>query len=222
MTASLLKKKSLSFSVTESLAAESIKLLHPISLAIQIIWSVERHLHVLPHRLLLVSTNGLRQRLLHSARVIIFSQTLFIHEFSDTSSNLTFAQTENFNSQAESSSKNIATKASGTCHSVSSFVDEILDKDQEMMSHCRDIRCSMGGNGIIALVRVVVSLVIIVFLLVGILANAAQSVPSTEKVKSLRFSGKDVNLFHVSKRKVPNGADPIHNRKETSRQPPRV
>ncbi|CAF2143709.1 BnaA02g29310D [Brassica napus] len=70
----------------------------------------------------------------------------------------------------------------------------------------------MGGNGIIALVRVVVSLVIIVFLLVGILANAAQSVPSTEKVKSLRFSGKDVNLFHVSKRKVPNGADPIHNR----------
>ncbi|CAN7125181.1 unnamed protein product, partial [Brassica rapa subsp. narinosa] len=55
MTASLLKKKSLSFSVTESLAA-----------AIQIIWSVEPHLHVLPHRLLLVSTNGLRQRLLHS------------------------------------------------------------------------------------------------------------------------------------------------------------
>ncbi|KAH0837296.1 hypothetical protein HID58_092423 [Brassica napus] len=82
----------------------------------------------------------------------------------------------------------------------------------DLFHSCRDIRCSMGGNGIIALVRVVVSLVIIVFLLVGILANAAQSVPSTEKVKSLRFSGKDVNLFHVSKRKVPNGADPIHNR----------
>ncbi|XP_013619355.1 PREDICTED: CLAVATA3/ESR (CLE)-related protein 25-like [Brassica oleracea var. oleracea] len=87
---------------------------------------------------------------------------------------------------------------------------------------CRDIRCSMGGSGISALVRAVVSLIIIVFLLVGILANAGPSVPSTEKVKSLRFSGKDVNLFHVSKRKVPNGADPIHNRKETSRRPPRV
>ncbi|KAJ0245384.1 CLAVATA3/ESR [Hirschfeldia incana] len=88
---------------------------------------------------------------------------------------------------------------------------------------CRDIRCSMGGNGIIALVRALVSLGIIVFLLFSILANAATSVPSTEKVKSLRFSGKDVNLFHVSKRKVPNGADPIHNRKaETSRRPPRV
>ena len=49
-------------------------------------------------------------------------------------SNLDFAQTENFNSQAESSSKNIATKASGTCHSAIYFVDEILDKDQEMMS----------------------------------------------------------------------------------------
>ncbi|XP_048631452.1 transcription factor MYB35-like [Brassica napus] len=53
---------------------------------------------------------------------------------SSATSNLTFAQTENFNSQAESSSKNIATKASGTCHSAIYFVDEILDKDQEMMS----------------------------------------------------------------------------------------
>lgn len=70
----------------------------------------------------------------------------------------------------------------------------------------------MGGNGIRALVGAVVSLGIIVFLLVGILANSAPSVPSTEKAKTLRFSGKDVNLFHVSKRKVPNGPDPIHNR----------
>ncbi|CAH8385002.1 unnamed protein product [Eruca vesicaria subsp. sativa] len=77
----------------------------------------------------------------------------------------------------------------------------------------------MGGNGIRALVGVV----IIVFVLVGILANSAPSVPSTENVKTVQFSGKDVNLFHVSKRKVPNGPDPIHNRKaETSRQPPRV
>ncbi|KAL0855983.1 hypothetical protein Bca101_061136 [Brassica carinata] len=70
----------------------------------------------------------------------------------------------------------------------------------------------MGGNGIRALVASVVSLVIILFLLVGILANSAPSVPSTKEVKPLRFSGKDVNLFHVSKRKVPNGPDPIHNR----------
>ncbi|KAG2316340.1 hypothetical protein Bca52824_019462 [Brassica carinata] len=70
----------------------------------------------------------------------------------------------------------------------------------------------MGGNGIRALVAYVVSLVIILFLLVGILANSAPSVPSTKEVKPLRFSGKDVNLFHVSKRKVPNGPDPIHNR----------
>uniref|UniRef100_A0A1J3JWB9 CLAVATA3/ESR (CLE)-related protein 25 n=1 Tax=Noccaea caerulescens TaxID=107243 RepID=A0A1J3JWB9_NOCCA len=81
----------------------------------------------------------------------------------------------------------------------------------------------MGGNGIRALVGALVSLGIIVFLLVGILANSAQGVPSTEKVKSLRFSSNDVYLFHVSKRKVPNGPDPIHNRKaETSRLPPRV
>ncbi|CAL9248268.1 unnamed protein product [Arabidopsis halleri] len=81
----------------------------------------------------------------------------------------------------------------------------------------------MGGNGIRALVGGVVSLGLIVFLLVGILANSAPSVPSTEHVKTLRFSGKDVNLFHVSKRKVPNEPDPIHNRKaETSRRPPRV
>ncbi|CAN8266063.1 unnamed protein product [Cochlearia groenlandica] len=82
----------------------------------------------------------------------------------------------------------------------------------------------MGGNGIRAFVGAVVSLSILVFLLVGMLANSAASVPSTEKVETLRFSGsKDVNLFHVSKRKVPNGPDPIHNRKaETSRLPPRV
>nr|AHJ09729.1 CLE25 protein [Raphanus sativus] len=81
----------------------------------------------------------------------------------------------------------------------------------------------MGGNSIRVLVGVVVYLVIIVFLLVGILANSASTVSSTETVKTVRFSGKDVNLFHVSKRKVPNGPDPIHNRKaKTSRRPPRV
>ncbi|XP_018480747.1 CLAVATA3/ESR (CLE)-related protein 25 [Raphanus sativus] len=77
----------------------------------------------------------------------------------------------------------------------------------------------MGGNGF----RAVVSLSIIVFLLVGILASSATSVPSTDKVKNLRFRSKDTNLFPESKRKVPNGPDPIHNRKaRTSRLPPRV
>lgn len=70
----------------------------------------------------------------------------------------------------------------------------------------------MSGNGIRALVGALVYLGVIMFLLVGILANSVSSVPSTEKVKTLRFSGKDMNLFHVSKRKVPNGPDPIHNR----------
>ncbi|CAA7051974.1 unnamed protein product [Microthlaspi erraticum] len=53
---------------------------------------------------------------------------------SSATSNLTFAQNENFNSQADCSSEKIDIKASGTCHSASSFVDEILDKDQEMLS----------------------------------------------------------------------------------------
>lgn len=43
---------------------------------------------------------------------------------SSATSNLTF----------ECSSQKTASKASGTCHSASSFVDEILDKDQEMLS----------------------------------------------------------------------------------------
>ncbi|XP_010497663.1 PREDICTED: CLAVATA3/ESR (CLE)-related protein 25-like, partial [Camelina sativa] len=45
----------------------------------------------------------------------------------------------------------------------------------------------MGGNGIRASVGAVVYLGMIVFLLVSILANSASSVPSTEKVKTLRF-----------------------------------
>ncbi|VVB04323.1 unnamed protein product [Arabis nemorensis] len=98
-----------------------------------------------------------------------------------------------------------------------------LGNTQVTKGICRDIGCSMGGNGIRALVRAVVSLGVILFLLVGILAKSAPRVSSTENVKTLRFNGKDVNLFHVSKRKVPNGPDPIHNRKaETSRRPPRV
>ena len=67
----------------------------------------------------------------------------------------------------------------------------------------------MGGNGII---RAVLSLSIIVFLLVGNLSSFATSVPSTETVKNLQFNGEHANLFHESKRKVPNGPDPIHNR----------
>lgn len=54
---------------------------------------------------------------------------------SSATSNLTFAQNEpHFNSQPECCSQKIDTKATGTCHSTSSFVDEILDKDQEMLS----------------------------------------------------------------------------------------
>ncbi|XP_010514552.1 PREDICTED: transcription factor MYB35-like [Camelina sativa] len=55
---------------------------------------------------------------------------------SSATSNLTFAQNElHFNSLTECSShNNIDTNASGTSHSASSFVDEILDKDQEMLS----------------------------------------------------------------------------------------
>ncbi|KAL1223255.1 Transcription factor MYB35 [Cardamine amara subsp. amara] len=54
---------------------------------------------------------------------------------SSATSNLTFAQNEpHFNSQAECSSQKIDSQAVGTCHSASSFVDEILDKDQEMLS----------------------------------------------------------------------------------------
>ncbi|CAL9248266.1 unnamed protein product [Arabidopsis halleri] len=54
---------------------------------------------------------------------------------SSATSGLAFAQNEHhFNSQAEYISQNIDSKASVTCHSASSFVDEILDKDQEMLS----------------------------------------------------------------------------------------
>ncbi|CAH2045060.1 unnamed protein product [Thlaspi arvense] len=53
---------------------------------------------------------------------------------SATSNLTTFAQNENLSSQGECSSQKIGSKGSGTCRSASSFVDEILDKDQEMLS----------------------------------------------------------------------------------------
>ncbi|CAH2079981.1 unnamed protein product [Thlaspi arvense] len=69
------------------------------------------------------------------------------------------------------------------------------------------------------IVRALVSLGVILFLLLVILPYSASRVLSTEKVKILRFPGKNthqiyrnVNPFYVSKRKVPNGPDPIHNR----------
>ncbi|ESQ47015.1 hypothetical protein EUTSA_v10028314mg [Eutrema salsugineum] len=76
--------------------------------------------------------------------------------------------------------------------------------------------------------RALVSLGVILFLLLAILPYSASRVLSTEKVKNFRFHGKNthqihknVNPFHVSKRKVPNGPDPIHNRRaETSRRSP--
>ncbi|VVB09315.1 unnamed protein product [Arabis nemorensis] len=69
------------------------------------------------------------------------------------------------------------------------------------------------------IMKALVSLGVIVFLLLAILPYSASRVLSTEKVKTLRFHGKNthqinknVNPFYMSKRKVPNGPDPIHNR----------
>ncbi|OMO52775.1 CLAVATA3/ESR (CLE)-related protein 25-like protein [Corchorus olitorius] len=49
-------------------------------------------------------------------------------------------------------------------------------------------------------------------------------VPSTKDFKHWEFVAQDTNNFHlnhVSKRRVPNGPDPIHNRRAAkSRQPP--
>ncbi|KFK33741.1 hypothetical protein AALP_AA5G053900 [Arabis alpina] len=53
---------------------------------------------------------------------------------SSATSSITFTHNENFNSQTDSNSQKTASNSSGTCHSTSSFVDEILDKDQEMLS----------------------------------------------------------------------------------------
>ncbi|KAJ9135212.1 hypothetical protein P3X46_032420 [Hevea brasiliensis] len=85
-----------------------------------------------------------------------------------------------------------------------------------------------------ALFGAIVFLGVIWFLCVGILANHATritrrtTVVSTEIFKHSILMGrgrhhshKDFDLNYVSKRRVPNGPDPIHNRRASlSRQPP--
>ncbi|PON59430.1 CLAVATA3/ESR (CLE)-related protein [Parasponia andersonii] len=71
-------------------------------------------------------------------------------------------------------------------------------------------------------------------LFVGILANHATKTmtitasSTTEMLKHWKWNGRgrsslywDSNLIYVSKRRVPNGPDPIHNRRAVkTRQPP--
>ncbi|XP_062106739.1 CLAVATA3/ESR (CLE)-related protein 25 [Humulus lupulus] len=100
---------------------------------------------------------------------------------------------------------------------------------------------SVSGRGKVVL-RVFVGALFLLgtfwFLLVGIISNhhvhATKTVSigsvssSTEMLKHWKWNGRDrtslhwdTNLIYVSKRRVPNGPDPIHNRRVvTTRQPP--
>lgn len=94
----------------------------------------------------------------------------------------------------------------------------------------------MGGGGKVlrALFGTVVVLGVIWFFVVGILANHATkttkvvTLTSSRSFYRLKFIGEEKHHFHqylnlnyVSKRRVPNGPDPIHNRRASkSRQPP--
>ncbi|CAO2829095.1 unnamed protein product [Amaranthus hypochondriacus] len=54
---------------------------------------------------------------------------------------------------------------------------------------------------------------------VGLLANGDQIAPTIGRGKIIPHS--KVDMYYMSKRKVPNGPDPIHNRRAgNSRQPP--
>ncbi|XVF14188.1 hypothetical protein REPUB_Repub09cG0035700 [Reevesia pubescens] len=91
-----------------------------------------------------------------------------------------------------------------------------------------------GGRVLRFLFRVTVIAVVIWLLFVCIIANHATAmtklilVPSTRDLKHWEFvaqdrrnSHQDFHLNYVSKRRVPNGPDPIHNRRVSkSRQPP--
>lgn len=83
----------------------------------------------------------------------------------------------------------------------------------------------VGRRVLRAFFGVVIFWGVIWFLYVGILANQATTrksritVPSTRTFKHLNLIGRnshpihqDSDLNYVSKRKVPNGPDPIHNR----------
>ncbi|CAK7338610.1 unnamed protein product [Dovyalis caffra] len=91
-----------------------------------------------------------------------------------------------------------------------------------------------GSRSLRAIFGAVIFWGVIWFLYVGILANRATTlmarirVSSAGTLKHLKLSGReshvihhDLDLNYVSKRRVPNGPDPIHNRKTSlSRQPP--
>ncbi|KAG2301476.1 hypothetical protein Bca4012_059736 [Brassica carinata] len=76
----------------------------------------------------MIITNPLHSIYLASINQVSQASTQVVG--SSAASSLTFGQNGNVNSQAECSSKNIATKASGKYHSASYFVD----KDQEILS----------------------------------------------------------------------------------------
>ncbi|KAL5740129.1 hypothetical protein ACOSP7_029016 [Xanthoceras sorbifolium] len=95
----------------------------------------------------------------------------------------------------------------------------------------------MGSNGLVlrVLFGAVVIFGVIWVLFVGILANHATettttmvTVPLTENFKHWKpiarekyHTHRDTDLNYVSKRRVPNGPDPIHNRRASkARQPP--
>ncbi|KAG5226842.1 hypothetical protein OIU78_026024 [Salix suchowensis] len=91
-----------------------------------------------------------------------------------------------------------------------------------------------GGRILRALFGAAIFWGLIWFMYVGILPSHATTlmarirVPSAGTFKHLKLSGgeshlvrHDMDLNYVSKRRVPNGPDPIHNRKTVqSRQPP--
>ncbi|KAM6549932.1 hypothetical protein CsatB_021608 [Cannabis sativa] len=107
---------------------------------------------------------------------------------------------------------------------------------------------SSGGKGKVVLrvfVGAIFLLVTFWFLLVGIISNhhhvhvhvhaiktvsigsVTSSSSTDEMLKHWKWNGRgsslrwDSNLIYVSKRRVPNGPDPIHNRRVvTTRQPP--
>ncbi|KAA8530294.1 hypothetical protein F0562_005003 [Nyssa sinensis] len=96
-------------------------------------------------------------------------------------------------------------------------------------------RNSMGGRGKVlsASIGAVSFMAFIWFLFVGVLSNwetktTTVTIPSTSNPKLLKLIGterhavyRDLDLNYVSKRRVPNGPDPIHNRRAwNSRQLP--
>lgn len=82
----------------------------------------------------------------------------------------------------------------------------------------------MGGNN--GLLRALLSVVLLVgflwFLFAGVLDNQAKLTEAVQSTGSSELSKPHGKEWHVvSKRRVPNGPDPIHNRRAgNARQPP--